>query len=230
MKTIKILLAIFAASVLAITANGQTVVRSLGTTNSSSSTTVQSEQSKTLNPNGTSEKQDETDYSKLSFWGFGFGYAYEFHTYKGESQKGAHGERIPICFNKVAKNSPIGIFGLTGYEFSKITTKVQNYSFETTVHRIPLLLHMSLNFGRPDLGVFIHGGPGLNIVAGGQTKYYENKKWVKDKIDGGADFTLGAGIGVVIRSGIIHFGFNGSPIGKDDIHQCDLDVSLIFAF
>lgn len=229
MKTIKILLTIIAASMFAITTNGQTVVRSLGTTTSNSSTTVQSEQSKTINPNGTSERQDVTDYSQLSFWGFGGGYAYEFHTNKGEAQKGAHGGRIPICFNKVFKKSPVGIFGLTGYEFSRITTKVQNYSFETTVHRIPLLVHMSWNFGKPDLGVFIHGGPGLNIAAGGQTKYYENKKWVKNKIDGGADFTLGVGIGVVIRSGIIHFGFNGSPIGKSGVHQCDLDVSFILA-
>lgn len=178
-------------------------------------------------------------YKSLSFWGFGGGYAYEFPM-GGESSQGMHGLRIPLYFNTVFKKVPLGIFGLVGYEFTKMEQKVNMYStkykttIEYTVHRIPVLAHMSLNFGdKSSFSVFLHAGPGLNILAGGQSKYLKNQQkteYQKDPIDGGCDVTLGAGVGLNFKSLMVHVGFNGGLIKKSGVNQGDLDVSLMFAF
>lgn len=252
MKNIRTFVAILLAVAFAAAVNGQTVVRSLDTTNPNKpkeeqkQTQTQNNDNQNVvtnetNPNQHLERQSEQQnyHDRFSFWGFAAGYVYEFPVYDGKAGDGMSGMRIPFHFNYVFKTAPVGIYGLIGYEFNKasIEANVVSSSYKTTidytVHRIPILAHISYNLGNERLGVILHGGPGLNILAGGQSKYMNDAKkktYKKESIESGCDFTLGLGAGLVIKKTIIiHFGFNGAVTG-DGVHQCDLDASVMFAF
>lgn len=210
MKSIKLFLAVVAAIVFSTSVNGQTVVRSLNSTNQ--------EQDKT-NPNGHIEQQNgQKDNSMYSFWGFGFGYVRKFYSGEGD---GLNGYRIPLYVNRVGKNSPVGFFGLIGYENNSKTG-----STEIKIHRIPILAHASVNFGDRKTGTFLHGGVGLNYLAKG--KMTLKKQDYSANIDSECDFTIGVGFGVVInQSGIIHAGIN---YAFEDDHASDFDISIMYIF
>lgn len=243
MKNIRLFFIICTVLVFAASVSGQTVVRSLDNTNPNTpkqeKKTNDNEDDNYDNQNNPNRHEKATvtddpgDYSRYSLWGFGVGYAYEFPVSGGNAGDGMHGMRIPVYFNHVFKSAPVGIYGLIGYEFNKSKSKIYGTTYETLVHRIPILAHVSYNFGKPNTSFFFHGGPGLNVLAGGSMKYLKDakkKKYEKTSMKSGCGFTLGFGMGFVInKTLIIHFGFNGALTG-DGAHQCDLDASVHFAF
>lgn len=225
MKSIKLFLAVVVAIVFSTSLNGQTVVRSLNSTNQ--------EQDKT-NPNGHIEQQNgQKDNSMYSFWGFGYGYVRKFNSGGGD---GLNGYRIPLYVNRVGKNSPVGFFGLIGYEHNGADVDVLNIygnktKMEVKIHRIPILAHASISFGDRKTGAFLHGGMGLNYLAKGKGEYMidpKNKKYETVTMDSKCDFTIGVGAGVIFKQSLmIHAGVNYA-LEKD--HASDFDISIMFIF
>lgn len=245
MKNIRLFFAVGMALLFAVSVSGQTFVRSLDDLNPNVPKKEQQDQQgqqdqqqsndqDQTNPNHYVAQQPKTDQNSftdlLSFWGFGAGYVYEFPTGKGSSNNGLHGVRVPIQFNHVFKNTHAGIYGLVGYEYNKNEVKADGATLTNKIHRIPILLHASLNFGDSKVGVILHGGPGLNVLAGGKSEIKTGKKTEKDSVKSDCDFTMGAGVGLVIKSLMIHIGFNGGLTENGGLHQCDVDASLILCF
>lgn len=241
MKNIRLFLAICMALLFAVSVSGQTFVRSLDDLNPNVPKKEQQEQQgqqdqqqsndqDQTNPNHYVAQQPKTDQNSftdlLSFFGFGAGYVYEFPTGKGSSNNGLHGVRVPIQFNHVFKNTHAGIYGLVGYEYNE--GKIGGSTYK--IHRIPVMLHASVNFGDSKVGVILHGGPGLNILAGGKSEIKSGKKTEKGSVKSDCDFTMGAGVGLVLKSVMIHIGFNGGLTENGGLHQCDVDASLILCF
>lgn len=232
MKNIRLFFAVGMALLFAVSVSGQTFVRSLDDLNTNEPTQEQqSNDQDQTNPNRNAAQQVKNDNKGfadlLSFVGFGAGYVYEFPTGKGSSNNGIHGVRVPIQFNHVFKNTHAGIYGLVGYEYNK--GKIGGSTYR--IHRIPVMLHASVNFGDSKVGVILHGGPGLNVLAGGNSESKDNKnKTKKDSVKSDCDFTMGAGVGLVIKSLMIHIGFNGGLTENSGLHQCDVDASLILFF
>lgn len=245
MKTTKKLLVVCTFVLLTVSVNCQTVVRSLDNGNNPNIPKKEKDEQQTnnqdqTNPNKYVVQETKTNQNNnindLSFFGIGAGYVYEFGSGesdlgagKADSGDGIHGFRIPIHINHVFKNTHVGIYGLVGYE-----CKIHNEKdVKTTVHRVPILLHASLNFGESDnFGIFLHGGPGLNIMAKGKIEM-ETRTGSKKEITSmksRCDVTMGVGLGFVIKRVILHVGFNGALTDNYGIHVCDVDASLIFTF
>ncbi|MBQ0007985.1 MAG: hypothetical protein KBT40_04630 [bacterium] len=243
MKTTKKLLVVCTFVLLTVSVNCQTVVRSLDNGNNPNIPKKEKDEQQTnnqdqINPNKYVVQETKTNQNNnindLSFFGIGAGYVYEFGSGKSDDGlveadpgKGMHGFRIPIYFNYVFKKTHVGIYGLAGYECN-----IHNEKYvKTTVHRVPILLHASLNFGSSNnFGIFLHGGPGLNILAGGKQEIGTGNKKETKSVESKCDFTMGAGLGFVIKKVILHVGFNGSLTDDHGIHNCDVDASLIFTF
>lgn len=245
MKNIRLFFAVGMALLFAVSVSGQTFVRSLDDLNPNvpkkeqqgqqdQQDQQQSNDQDQTNPNRHAAQQVKNDNKGfadlLSFFGFGAGYVYEFPTGKGSSNNGLHGVRVPIQFNHVFKNTHAGIYGLVGYEYNKNEVKADGATLTNKIHRIPILLHASLNFGDSKVGVILHGGPGLNILAGGKSEIKSGKKTEKGSVKSDCDFTMGAGVGLVLKSVMIHIGFNGGLTENGGLHQCDVDASLILCF
>jgi len=183
-----------------------------------------------------------------SYWGFGVGFAYEFPVVDGKTNtdNGIYGVRVPLFYNHVFGSSKSGIFASVAYEYNGKETKVNGEKYKYKYHRVPMMLHYSWNprFANTkrgnEQGLIFHCGPGLNILAGGSIQQYhyakksEDRGWDKvSSMDSQCDFTLGFGLGYRLEPFMIHFGFNGAvthPKGYDKMHNCDLDLSFLFAF
>lgn len=233
MKTTRFLFTIMLAVAFAVSTNGQTVVRSLDGDNPNQPKEEQKKQqdnqtkqdnNNQYNPNQYQKQNTVRNYhDEFTFWGFGAGYVYSFPVVDGSASDGQHGVRVPLYLNYVFKNAPVGIYGLFGYQYNKSTSGKN--SVET--HRLPLLLHVSYNVGNDKVCWFFHGGPGLNILAGGKVKYEGEKTSVKSH----CDFTMGLGIGMRIKKSLMfHVGFNGALTGDNKTHVCDVDASIHLTF
>lgn len=240
-----------------LSVSAQTVVRSLDDSSQTSGViSTPKPQASSANNNTTTAKPQPKD-SKIatntttqlrhSYGGLGAGYSYMFAVVDGKTStdNGLSCFRIPVYYNYIFGEHKSGIYGAIGYQYGKSEFKVNSTQYKTMSHYIPMQLHYSWNLmftptsRGQEHGLLFHAGPGLNIQAGGKTMYYQydrykGSKWIEQgKVDSYCDFTLGFGIGYRIDMLLFHFGFNGAvttPKGFDNMHNCDFDISAMFAF
>lgn len=180
----------------------------------------------------TSAKQTKTDYSTLSGGCIAVGYDYL------GLKHGTHGMDVSLVTNQVFKQLPIGIYGRIGYsaQFAHEKMPILGSYVETksTTHIVPIRTHVSATLGvGKKTKLFVHAGPGVEVVCGETVKmrYDKDDKFVKQKGSSSATAyaALGFGAGVAVRGVYVMLDFDGL-LGKDKFTSAVTGVRVGFGF